>query len=156
MRIGLEGRPRHLPQRGDFGFLPAAIVDATTRVPSGCSRTRLHSSAIDLDARDLDRHLVRGLQFATLLQRRIVLALREQLVTNLLGDPQDLHRADLQSRQLEQPACGLPRGPMTPSGEDNLVDDRRSVLPLINLQHHSLREKKTCHTARSDRLAQPR
>lgn len=152
MRIGLEGRPRHLPQRGDFGFLPAAIVDATT-LPG---RTRLQMSAIDFDARDLDRRLVRRLQFAMLLQRRIVLVLRQQLATDLLGDPQDLHRADLQSRQLEQPACGLSRGPMTPSGEDNLVDDRRSVLPLINLQHHSLREKKTCHTARSDRLAQPR
>lgn len=152
MRIGLEGRPRHLPQRGDFGFLPGAIVNATT-LPG---RARLHSSAIDFDARDLDRCLVRGLPFAMLLQRRVVPALRRQLVTDLLGDPQDLHRADLQPRQLEQPACGLLRGPMTPSGEDDLVDDRRGVLPLINLQHHSLREKKTCHTARSDRPARPR
>ena len=152
MRIGLERRPRHLPQRGDFGFLPGAIVNARTLL----SLARLHSSSIDFNARDFDRRPVRGLQLAMLLQRGVVLALRQQLVTNLFGDPQDLHRADLQPRQFEQPACGLCCGPMTPSGKDDLVDDRRGVLPLINLQHHPLREKKTCHTAGSDRSARTR
>src|SRR5690606_8120141 len=80
VRILLESRPFHLPQRGDFGFLPTLLVD-----PASLSgHPRAHAATVDLDTGDVDGRLRRPLQLAALVRRGVTLALFQQLAADLL------------------------------------------------------------------------
>jgi len=115
--------------------------------------SRADSSAVDLDAGDLDRLYLGCRQLATLLQCRLAFSLLEQLLPDLQSDPRDLHPAELDSRQLLQRASPLLPRPAASPREGDLVDHHRTVPALVNFERGPLREKKTARNARSDTRA---
>ena len=79
-----------------LGSFPSLLLNSTILL----GNARPHPSAIDFNARDFDRRLVRRLPLAMRLRFRIVLALREQILSDRLCDPQYFHGDDLDLRNL--------------------------------------------------------
>ena len=137
MRIVFKCRPPNPPQRGDRGFLPRVIVDTATLFRCASA----DPTTVHLHASDGDRLFGGRRQLAPLMEPRVPLAPGEQLVADLLSDPHHRHHADLLSLQLEERSPGLLARLTAGPREGDLVDHRRVVAALANLECDPLREK---------------